>query len=122
MNLPKVGDVAEGAVVKVYPHYAILLFDEGWTGLLHISEISNNYVHNFTSFVTVGNIYQVKVISVDETNQNIKVSLKQMENSDRRKAMKRKRIDPSEIDFTALEAKLPEWVKAENAQGEKKDD
>jgi S1 RNA binding domain protein len=65
MKLPQVGDIEEGTVVRVYPHYAILLFDEGWTGLLHISELSNTYVHSFTSYVTVGNIYQVKVIAVD---------------------------------------------------------
>jgi len=121
MKLPQVGDIEEGTVVRVYPHYAILLFDEGWTGLLHISELSNTYVHSFTSYVTVGNIYQVKVIAVDASTANVKVSLKAMTSADRHKAARRKKIDPAEVDLTALEAHLPDWVKAENALGDNKD-
>ena len=56
MNYPKVGDVVTGTVVRVYPSYAILLFDEGWTGLLHISELSYGYVHHFAGMVNVGSI------------------------------------------------------------------
>ena len=51
--LPKVGECAIGTVVAVYSSYAILLFDEGWTGLLHISEVSFNYIRSFTSFITI---------------------------------------------------------------------
>ncbi len=120
MTLPKVGDVAEGVVVKVYPRYAIMLFEEGWTGLLHISELANSFIHHFTGYVSVGNIYNVKVIAVNQESDNIRVSLKQMDAGDRRKAFRRKRVDASEIVFKALESKLPEWVKSENdEEGEK---
>ena len=118
MNLPKVGDIAEGVVVKVYPCYAIMLFDEGWTGLLHISELSNSFIHNFSGYVSVGNIYTVKVIAVNPESDNIRVSLKQMSPSDRRKAFRKKRVDPLEVNFSALEEKLPEWVKSENRKDE----
>jgi S1 RNA binding domain protein len=114
---PKVGDIAVGTVIKVCPTFAILLFDEGWTGLLHISELSSSYIRSFTNFVTIGSIYNVKVIAVDEENGAIKVSLKQMGAADRKKAFRHKKIDPSEIDFSELEKRLPEWIKAEN-QGE----
>ena len=118
MNLPKVGDIAEGVVVKVYPCYAIMLFDEGWTGLLHISELSNSFIHNFSGYVSAGNIYTVKVIAVNPESDNIRVSLKQMSPSDRRKAFRKKRVDPLEVNFSALEEKLPEWVKSENRKDE----
>ena len=116
MNLPKIGDVVEGVVVKVYPHYAIMLFEEGWTGLLHISELANTYIRNFASCVSVGNIYTVKIIAVSEEGDNIRVSLKQMTQSDRRKAFHRKRVNPLEVNFSSLEEKLPEWVKSENGK------
>lgn len=114
---PKVGDVAIGTVVKVFPTYAILLFDEGWTGLLHISELSSSYIRSFTSFVTIGSVYNVKVIAVDEQTGATRVSLKQMGAVDRKKLFRHKKIEPSEIDFSDLEKRLPEWIKAEN-QGE----
>ena len=47
--------------------------------------------------------------------------LEVMTAADRHKALKRKKIDPNEVDFKALEASLPDWIKAENALGEDKD-
>jgi predicted RNA-binding protein with RPS1 domain len=114
MNAPVLGQVATGTVVRVYPSYAILLFEGGWTGLLHISELSNNYIRSFESFVTIGSLYSVKVIEVDEKRQNVRVSLKRMQGSDKKKPFRHERIDPSEIDFSALAERLPEWVKEEN--------
>ncbi len=114
MMFPKVGDIAEGTVVMVRPHYAILLFEEGWTGLLHISEVSNSYIRNFQAYVSVGNIYNVKVIAVDEAKRNVRVSIKALTSSDRKKTSAHRPIDPSEIDFTALKEKLKEWIKTEN--------
>ena len=112
---PNVGDIATGTVVKVYPTYAILLFDEGWTGLLHISELSNNFIHNFTSFVTAGSIYSVKVLTVSEDGSNVRVSLKAMTPADKRKAFRHRRIPQEEISFSALKEQLTLWIKEENA-------
>lgn len=119
MSLPEVGHIEEGTVVRVYPRYAILLFKGGWTGLLHISELSSKYIRNFSSFVSVGNIYTVKVIAVDEKRRNVRVSLKKMTGEDRRKAYGHKRIEKDEIDFSALEEHLPIWIEEANrAKGE----
>ena len=115
MKTPSVGDVATGTVIKVYPTYAILYFDDGWTGLLHISELSHNFIHNFTSFVTAGSLYSVKVIAVSEDASNIRVSLKAMTPNDKKKTFRHKRINEEEIDFSALEEKLPLWIAQENA-------
>ena len=114
LNLPKVGDIASGTVVRVYPTYAILLFEEGWTGLLHISEISHNFIRHFSSFVSAGTIYNVKVIAVDEQSGSVRVSLKQMTSAEKRRAFQHKKVDPREIDCHSLEDKLPQWVKEEN--------
>ena len=115
MRKPEIGEVATGTVVKVYPTYAILLFDDGWTGLLHISELSHNFIHNFTSFVTAGSIYSVKVIAINEDAPNIRVSLKAMTAQEKKRTFRHKRIPQEEIDFSALEEKLPLWIAQENA-------
>lgn len=112
-KLPKVGECAVGTVVAVYSSYAILLFDEGWTGLLHISEVSSNYIRSFTSFITIGSIYNVKVIDVNEENGSVRVSLKQMTPSERHSTFRHKKIEESEIDFAALEEARPGWIKEE---------
>jgi len=114
MNHSAVGDILEGTVVRVYPKYAIMLFDNGETGLLHISELSNSFVRNFTGYVQVGNIYKVKVIAYDEDKAFMKVSLKQLSGEEKREPLTKKRIEPQDVDFTELEKRLPDWVKEEN--------
>lgn len=116
--LPKVGDIAVGTVVSVYTSYAILLFEEGWTGLLHISEVSTQFIRSFTAYITIGSIYNVKVIAVDEATGSVRVSLKQMTASERKKAFRHKPIDQEDIDFAPLAQALPEWIKEENSPKE----
>lgn len=117
MNLPKVGDLAIGTVVKVYPSFAILLFDEGWTGLLHISELSNAFIHSFTSFVKIGSIYHVKVIAVDEKASAIRVSLKQVTPNERKRSFRHQNVDNETVDFSELEKRLPQWIETQNQKG-----
>ena len=111
---PQIGDVDIGTVIRVYPTYAILLFEKGYTGLLHISELSHNFIRSFTSFVTVGSIYAVKVIAIDEEKGNVRVSLKAMTQGDKAKAFRHSKIQNEEISFEALKAHLPEWIESEN--------
>lgn len=116
MNEPQVGQIIEGTVIRVYPKYAILLFDGGYTGLLHISEISRSFVRNFTSYVHTGNIYKVKVIENDPEKRGMKVSVKALTNEERHTPLARRPIPQEEISFDALAAHLPEWIKKENEQ------
>lgn len=113
MSHSKVGDILEGTVVKIYPKYAILLFENDETGLLHISELTNSYVRNFTSFVQAGNIYKVRVIDYDEEKNFMRVSAKALTIEEKRGPLKREPIPLDKISFEALEKKLPEWIAEE---------
>lgn len=114
--LPKVGDIATGTVVRVYSTYAIMLFDEGWTGLLHISELSRAFIRSFTHFVTIGTIYSVKVILVDQERGHVHVSLKQMGTQDLKHCFLHRKIENQEISFAALRDHLPGWIESQNKE------
>ena len=45
-------------------------------GLVHISEMSNNFVRRPSDIVSVGDIIKVKVIGIDEERQKVKLSMK----------------------------------------------
>ena len=108
--LPKVGDIVVGVVARVYHNYAIMLFEDEYTGLLHISELSNRFIRSFTGYCKVGNVYTVKVVAVDEEKMNVKVSLKQMNNFERRQTLKGETIPQEKVDFAKLQEKLPAWI------------
>lgn len=120
MFIPEIGKIYEGTVAKVYPNYAILIFEEGFTGLLHISELSDKFIRNFSSLVQVGKIYSVKVFELDEKGQNAKVSVKRITPEERKNYDKYVKIDPNTIDFSPLQEKLPEWISSQ-LQEETKD-
>jgi len=112
-EFPKVNDIYEGVVVKVYPNYAILLLENGYSALLHISEVTDSFIHSFSSYVSVGNIYTVKVIESDEKSQNIKVSKRKVSKEDIEVISKKNPVDPDTIDFTKLGENLPLWIQKE---------
>ena len=110
ISLPKEGDLAIGTVIAVFPTYAILIYDEGWTGLLHISELSNNFIRRFTNFVTVGSIFLTKVIAIENYSANVRVSLKATTPQDKRRAFRHQPVPRVQIDFTPLRNNLPHWI------------
>ena len=117
-QFPKVGEIHEGVVVKVYPNYAILLLENGYSALLHISEVTDSFIHSFSSYVNVGNIYTVKIIEVDEVSQNIKVSKRKITKEDLESVSNKQPIDPETIDFTELNNHLPKWIEKELNKGD----
>lgn len=119
MKLPQVGDIVVGVVAKVYHNYAIMVFEDDYTGLLHISELSNRFIRSFTGYCKVGNVYTVKVIAVDQERMNVKVSLKQMNSLERRQTLKGEMVPEGKIDATKLLEKLPDWIEKAIEQEEK---
>ncbi len=109
---PEVGHVEVGTVIEVHPTYAILLYEDGWTGLLHISEASRNYIHDFESYIPVGTIYPTKIIEIEKYSRNIHVSMVATTPADKRKVFKHQPIAKREVDFTPLKLNLPAWIEA----------
>ncbi len=113
--MSKIGDILEGTIVRVYPRYAIMLFDNGETGLLHISELSKRFVVDLPATLLVGSIHKVKVIEIDEKNHSMKVSKKKLDESERHHYLKKKKVPYREADFTALRDNLAKWIEEENS-------
>jgi len=114
-SLYKLNETVTGTVTKIAPYGAFVNFPNGQNGLVHISEISEKFVRNVDSVITVGQKLRVKIIDIDPTNNYLRLSLKQVEAPlpvikapPSRK--KRIQIPSDDIDFSPLEKKLPEWI------------
>lgn len=109
MSKYKKGKIIKGTVSGIESYGAFVKFDEFYTGLIHISEISHGYVKNITDFLNVGDIIYVEVLEVDEKSTHLKLSIKNIEYKPN-KVKKYKKIIETKTGFKTLAYKLPKWI------------
>ncbi|MBN2696652.1 MAG: S1 RNA-binding domain-containing protein [Bacilli bacterium] len=107
-----IGDVVKGRITGIKPYGAFVKIDDQIDGLIHISEVSDEFVKNIEDHLTVGEVYDLKIIKISDDN---KISL-----SYRRLHRKgRKKHEDIEITsgFKPFETMLPEWVEKYQKSG-----
>ena len=55
----KVGNVVQGKVTGITDYGIFLTLDDGYSGLIHISEISDKFVQNISEYVSLNEILSV---------------------------------------------------------------
>ena len=100
----EVGSVVEGKIVNVMPFGAFVALPEDKTGLVHISEVSSEYVEDINSVIKRGDAVKVKVIKIDDSGK-ISLSIKKAEEKKREKKKEEKptkpvSIRPADIDWS----------------------
>ncbi|MBB6097737.1 S1 RNA binding domain protein [Deinobacterium chartae] len=71
------GTVAEGRVTRVTDFGAFVQFENGETGLVHISQIAHSYVRSVSDFLQEGQTVEVKVLGRDERGR-LDLSIKEL--------------------------------------------
>lgn len=72
----QVGDIIVGHISGITKFGAFVSLEEGKNGLIHISEISKNYVEKVEDYVKKGDEVKVKVLTIGEDGK-ISLSLRQ---------------------------------------------
>ena len=109
MTKYKKGKIIRGTVTGIEAYGAFVSCDEYYSGLIHISEISHNFVKNITDFVNIGDVIFVEILDVDEELGQLKLSIKNIEYK-KNSIVKRKRIKETNLGFKTLAYKLPIWI------------
>ena len=73
----ELGSVVEGKVTRITNFGAFVELEDAQSGLIHISEVADEYVSDVSEFLTKGETVTAKVISIDQ-NGKIALSLKKM--------------------------------------------
>ncbi len=73
----EVGSVVEGKVTKITNFGAFVELDEEKSGLIHISEVANEYVNDIGDFLHEGDVVKAKVVSIDP-NGKVALSIKRL--------------------------------------------
>lgn len=105
------GSILEGKIARIMPFGAFVDLGSERSGLVHISEISKEYVKDINTVLKVGDAVKVKVLGIDEKGR-ISLSIKQAEPEkeksakkprDKKSAWKKPQgpIRPADIDWSA---------------------
>ncbi len=104
----EVGSILHGKVTGIAPFGAFVELDGGKTGLVHISEVSSEYVEDISKHLTSGQEVKVKVISV-EPDGKISLSIKKAnDNQPRRDEQGNKKKHSEPRRSSGLGGKAPE--------------
>ncbi|CAK8054669.1 CvfD/Ygs/GSP13 family RNA-binding post-transcriptional regulator [Eupransor demetentiae] len=74
-----IGDKVRGVVTGIQPYGAFVKLDEQTQGLVHISEFKSGVVKDLKSELKVGDQVDVIVLDIDQYNQKISLSIRQVQ-------------------------------------------
>ena len=73
------GDIVHGKVVRIVPFGAFVELEKGIDGLVHVSQISHEWLENPTSVLTIGEEIDAKVLAFDPEAHKITLSIKALQ-------------------------------------------
>ena len=103
------GKIVKGTVTGIESYGVFLSFDEYYSGLIHISEISHGFVRDITDYVNIGDTIYVKILEVDEELSHLKLSIKDIPYKNGKHKPRRK-IQETSLGFSTLARQLPIWI------------
>ncbi len=104
------GKIAVGTVSGITEYGIFVKFDNYYSGLIHISEISDKFVSDINSYVKIGDRIKVKILSVDSNNYHLKLSIKNLDYRNVSK-LNDKYIVETKSGFKTLGIRLNFWIK-----------
>lgn len=93
-----IGDIFEGKITTILKYGCFVSFNENNSGMVHISEVSSDFISDINEIYKLGDTVMVKIIKIDENNR-INLSIK--------RAMPRKER-PQKQDFHYTPKKKPQ--------------
>ena len=73
------GDIVHGKVVRIVPFGAFVELEKGIDGLVHVSQISHEWLENPTSVLTIGEEIDAKVLAFNPEEHKITLSIKALQ-------------------------------------------
>jgi len=106
------GAVVEGTVVGIKPYGAFISLEDGISGLLHISEITDQFVSDVHQYVEIGQKLNLKILDIDFEAKHAKLSLKAVKNYKYRRKynLSQEHFNASK-EFRILKEQMPRFIK-----------
>ena len=75
----KVGQIIKGTVQKIVDYGVFIKIEDGINGLIHISELSNTKFDDINNMVKIGDVLDLKVLSISPIERHLGLSLKKVD-------------------------------------------
>lgn len=112
----KVGDIIECKVSGITDYGFFVKVDSEFSGLCHISEMSNDFVKDVNDFVHIGEIVYCQILDIDYEIKQMKMSIKNIYYKTEDDGM---HIVESRKGFLPLKNMLPVWIDEKMKEYEK---
>ena len=101
-------EIVEGCVTGIENYGIFVTLDEYYSGLIHISEISDGFVKDINKVANIGETIKVRVIDSDDETFHVKLSIKNLNYRYKRRA--RTNIEETPHGFDTLKTQLDKWI------------
>lgn len=115
----KKNDIVSCNVIGLETYGIFVNLDEYYSGLIHISEISNEFIENINDFVKIGDTIYARILEVDDETFKVKLSIKNIDYKVDGKRI-RKPLKEVGLGFKPLKDKLSVWIDEKIAEIDEK--
>ena len=115
MKKYEVGQTVTGKISGITKYGVFLKIDDEYSGMIHISEISNKFISSLEKMYVLEETIDAKIISVDEEKKQLKLSSKEFNVK-----TKKKKIKEEGRGFEPLKENLDIWIKEKLEELEKR--
>ena len=106
-------EIVEGCVTGIESYGIFVTLDEYYSGLIHISEISDGFVKDVNNFVNIGETIKARVLESSDEDFHVKLSIKNLNYRINRNKTK---IIETGSGFQVLKEHLPIWINEKNSE------
>ncbi len=106
----EIGSILEGTITGITNFGAFVQLPDGKVGLVHISEVANEYVKDIKDFIKEQDPVKVKVLSIDP-NGKISLSIRQLQAPPPRPVREERRPIVSRVVEVSFEDKISKFLK-----------
>lgn len=116
----KIGDIIEVKVTGVEQYGIFVKVNDEYSGLIHISEIDNNFIKNVNDYAYIGETIYANIIGINEENKHINLSIKNMNYTNN--ADENRKVKESISGFLPLHNQLEIWIEEKINEMKKEND
>lgn len=102
----KVGSVVKGEITGIETYGFFVKINDKYSGLVHISEISEKFVKDVNNYAKIGEVIYVEIKDINADNNHCILSVKDLNY----RVDNNSKVKESVRGFSPLKQHLPQWI------------